>query len=105
MAIEVVASRVLAAKSIFRVRSRKIGAAMRDQSDRRTLDMFPRRGRPAKLRVLSDTERAKRYRKKLADNGLVRMTVTIPANRRDDLLAFVATLQDSGSDSGNDSGE
>jgi hypothetical protein len=74
---------------IFRVRSRKTGAAMRDQSDRRTLDMFPRRGRPAKLRVLSVAERAKRYRKKLTDNGLVRMTVMIPADRRDDLLACV----------------
>jgi hypothetical protein len=43
--------------------------------------------------VLSDAERARRYRKKLTRNEQVRVTVTIPADRRDDLLAFVATLQ------------
>jgi hypothetical protein len=96
MAPEVIAFLAMVAKSIFRVRPRKIGTAMRDQSDRRTIDMFPRRGRPAKPRVLSNAARAKRYRKKLGDNGLIRMTVTIPADRRDDLVAFIATLQDSG---------
>jgi hypothetical protein len=69
-------------------------AMMRDQSDRRTMEIFPHRGRPTKARVLSDAERAKRYRKKLARGGQVRVTVTIPAGRRDDLLAFVATLRD-----------
>jgi hypothetical protein len=29
----------------------------------------------------------------LARDGQIRVTVTIPADRRDDLLAFVATLQ------------
>jgi hypothetical protein len=38
-------------------------------------------------------ERARRYRKKLASGGQVRVTVTIPADRGDELLAFVATLQ------------
>jgi hypothetical protein len=52
---------------------------MRDKTDRGTLDIFgPRRGRPPKVRVLSDAERARRYRKKQ-----VRVTVTIPAGRRD----------------------
>src|SRR3954467_6372165 len=70
-------------------------AMMRDQSDRDTLDIFgPRRGRPPKVRVLSDAERARRYRKKQARAGQVRVTVTIPAGRRDELLAFVAALQD-----------
>jgi hypothetical protein len=68
-------------------------AMMRDKTDRRTMEMFPRRGRPPKERVLSDAERARRYRKKLTRNEQVRVTVTIPADRRDDLLAFVATLQ------------
>jgi len=66
---------------------------MRDPSDRSTLTMVPRRGRPPKERVLSDAERARRYRKKLARDGQIRITVTIPADRRDDLLTFVATLQ------------
>jgi hypothetical protein len=70
-------------------------AMMRDKTDRGTLDIFgPRRGRPTKVRVLSDAERARRYRKKQARAGQVRVTVTIPAGRRDELLAFVATLQD-----------
>jgi hypothetical protein len=68
-------------------------ATMRDPSDRSTLTLFPRRGRPPKERVLSDAERARRYRKKLARDGQIRVTVTIPADRRDELLAFVATLQ------------
>jgi hypothetical protein len=34
-----------------------------------------------------------RYRKKQTQAGQVRVTVTIPASRRDELLAFVATLQ------------
>jgi hypothetical protein len=68
---------------------------MRDQSDRGTLDIFgPRRGRPPKVRVLSDAERARRYRKKQVRAGQVRVTVTIPVGRSDELLAFVATLQD-----------
>ena len=66
---------------------------MRDQSDRGTLSMFPRRGRPPKDRALSDVERSRRYRKKLARDGQIRVTVTIPADRRDDLPAFVASLQ------------
>ena len=66
---------------------------MRDKTDRHTMETFPRRGRPPKVRALSDAERVRRYRKKLARNGQVRVTVTIPADRRDDLLAFVATLQ------------
>jgi hypothetical protein len=68
-------------------------AMMRDKTDRHTMEMFPRRGRPSKERALSDAERARRYRKKLTRDGQVRVTVTIPADRRDDLLAFVATLQ------------
>ena len=68
---------------------------MRDKTDRGTLDIFgPRRGRPTKVRVLSDAERARRYRNKQTRAGQVRVTVTIPAGRRDELLAFVATLQD-----------
>ena len=68
---------------------------VRDRSDRGTLEMFgPRRGRPPKERVLGDAERARRYRKNLARAGQVRVTVTIPAGRRDELLAFVAALQD-----------
>jgi hypothetical protein len=66
---------------------------MRDQSDRSTLNMFPRRGRPPKDRALSAAERSRRYRKKLTAGGHVRVTVTIPADRRDELLAFVASLQ------------
>jgi hypothetical protein len=69
-------------------------AMMRDKTDRHTMEMFSRRGRPPKARALSDAERAKRYRKKLARGGQVRVTVTIPADRRDDLMAFVATLRD-----------
>jgi hypothetical protein len=69
-------------------------AMMRDKTNRHTMEMFPRRGRPPKARALSDVEWAKQYRKKLARSGQVRVTVTIPADRRDDLLAFVATLRD-----------
>jgi hypothetical protein len=57
-------------------------ATMGDPSDRSTLTMVPRRGRPPKERVLSDAERARRYRKKLARDGQIRVTVTIPADRR-----------------------
>jgi hypothetical protein len=68
---------------------------MRDKTDRGTLDIFgPRRGRPTKVRVLSDAERARRYRKNQVRSGQVRVTVTIPAGSRDELLAFVAALRD-----------